>query len=173
MPRAARRGIRPTRTLRADVNFQPVRTFPLNSVLLPLHLAFVGIWLGCVITEALFERALLGKGRAQELILVALHKRVDLVVEIPAFVAVLLTGGAMLTTAPHSPLLTTKIALGLLAIVTNVYCVWLVFRRAKAAELNQSAEFARLDHLQHQFGAVVLLAIVAALGLGVYLYAGL
>ena len=144
----------------------------MKSVLLPLHLAFVGIWLGCVITEAIFERALLGKGRTQELILVALHKRVDLVVEIPAFIAVLVTGAAMLSSVNPSPLLTTKIAFGLLAIATNIYCVWLVFRRAQAALSDQQAEFTRLDHLQHKFGAVVLLALVAALAIGVYLYAG-
>lgn len=143
----------------------------MKSVLLPLHLAFVGIWLGCVITEALFERALLGKGRAQELILVALHKRVDLVVEIPAFIVVLVTGAAMLSSVNPTPLLATKIAFGLLAIATNIYCVWLVFRRAQAAQSDQQAEFTRLDHLQHKFGAVVLLAIVTALAIGIYLYA--
>lgn len=143
----------------------------MKSVLLPLHLAFVGIWLGCVITEALFERALLGKGRAQELILVALHKRVDLVVEIPAFIVVLVTGAAMLSSVNPNPLLTTKIAFGLLAIATNIYCVWLVFRRAQAAQSDQQAEFTRLDHLQHKFGAVVLLAIVTALAIGIYFYA--
>lgn len=144
----------------------------MKSVLLPLHLAFVGIWLGCVVTEAIFERALLGKGRAQELILVALHKRVDLMVEIPAFIAVLLTGGAMLSSVNPSPLLTTKIAFGLVAIAANIYCVWLVFRRAQAAQSDQQSEFTRLDHLQHKFGAVVLLALVAALAIGIYLYAG-
>lgn len=144
----------------------------MKSILLPLHLAFVGIWLGCVITEALFERALLGKGRAQERILVALHKRVDLMVEIPAFIAVLVTGAAMLGTANPGPLLTTKIAFGLLAIATNGYCVWLVFRRARACESEQQAEFTRLDHRQHKFGALVLFAIVAALATGIYRLAG-
>ncbi len=144
----------------------------MKSILLPLHLAFVGIWLGCVITEALFERALLGKGRTQESILVALHKRVDLIVEIPAFVAVFVTGAMMLFSANPSPLLTTKIAFGLLAIVANIYCVWLVFRRANASESGCQAEFARLDHLQHKFGAIVLLAIVIALAMGIFLYTG-
>lgn len=142
----------------------------MKSVLLPLHLAFVGIWLGCVLTEVLFERALLGKGRAQELILVALHKRVDLLVEIPAFAVVLVTGALMFSAANAGPLLTTKIAFGLLAITTNAYCVWLVFRRAAAANSDHWDEFAHLDNLQHKFGSLVLLAIVMALGVGVYLH---
>lgn len=67
----------------------------MNSVLLPIHHCAVGVWLGCVITEALFERALLAKGREQELILVELHKRVDLIVEIPAFMIVLISGALL------------------------------------------------------------------------------
>lgn len=140
----------------------------MKSVLLLLHLTFVGIWLGCVLTEALFERALLGKGRAQELILVALHKRVDIFVEIPAFVVVLVTGVFMFTAANANPLLITQIAFGLLAIAANVYCVWLVFRRASAASAGRREEFAHLDHWQHKVGAMVLFAIVVALSIGIY-----
>ena len=66
----------------------------MTNVLLPLHLALVGLWLGCVLTEALFERALLGKGRDKKLILTALHKRVDMFIEIPAFTLVVVTGMA-------------------------------------------------------------------------------
>lgn len=143
----------------------------MNSVLLPMHLAFAGIWLGCVLTEALFERALLGKGREQELILVALHKRVDLIVEIPAFVVVCITGAFMFFTADTSSLLIVKMAFGLLAIAVNIYCIWLVFRRATAASAGHWDEFTRLDHLQHKFGAVVLFAIVIALVIGIYRFA--
>lgn len=142
----------------------------MHHFLLPIHLAFVGIWLGCVLTEALFERALLGQGRAQEMILARLHKRVDLFVEIPAFVVVLVTGALMLLNASASPLLHTKIGLGLLAIVANVYCVGLVFRRERAALGGNWERFAQLDHLQHKVGAIVLVSMVLALGIGVYLF---
>jgi hypothetical protein len=143
----------------------------MRNLLLILHLLFVGIWLGCVLTEALFERALLGKGRAQELILVVLHKRVDLLVEIPAFLVVLITGGLLLAGSGVGTLLQLKIGFALLAIAANVFCVWLVFLRARAAENGDWTTFAALDHLQHKFGAVVLLGILTALGLGIYLFA--
>lgn len=143
----------------------------MKSALLLLHLAFAGIWLGCILTETLFERALLGKGREQELILAALHKRVDILVEIPAFLAVLVTGALMFLSTDASPLLAAKIVIGLLAIGTNIYCVRLVFRRASAANAGRWEEFAHLDHLQHRFGAVVLVAVVAALLIGVYRFA--
>jgi len=142
----------------------------MHSELLPIHLSFAGIWLGCVITEALFERALLGKGRVQELILVELHKRVDFIVEVPAFVIVLITGALMYQQAAANRLLDIKIAFGLLAIAVNIYCVWLVLRRAAVAKAGDWDEFSRLDHKQHQYGTVVLVAIILALLLGVYVY---
>ncbi len=137
------------------------------TTLLALHLVFAGVWLGCVLTEALFERALLGKGREQERILARLHKRVDLIVEIPAFTLVLLTGLWMAQGPAFTPLLHAKIGFGALAILTNLYCVWLVFKRAAAAEQDDWALFARLDHKQHLYGALVLVAILVALGLGI------
>ena len=139
----------------------------MKSLLIHLHLLFAGVWFGCVVTEALFERALLGKGRQQELILVGLHKRVDLIVEVPAFLAVLITGILLYPQAGASWLLNAKIGVGLLAILTNVYCVRLVFLRATAAQLGIWKRFSKLDHRQHLYGAVVLFALLltAAMGL--------
>ena len=142
----------------------------MHSILLPLHLVFIGLWLGCVLTEALFERALLGQGRDKELLLTALHKRVDLFIEVPAFTLVLLTGGALLATAPQTALLHVKIAFASLAIVTNIYCVYLVFKRDRLAQSNDWEAFETIDQLQHKMGAVVLIGILGAVGIGLYLY---
>jgi hypothetical protein len=139
----------------------------MTAVLLPLHIAFGGIWLGCVLTEALFERALLGQGHEQELILVGLHERVDLFVEIPAMVGVAITGALMVLSAGVGSLPIAMVAVGVVAFCTNAYCVWLVFRRAAAARADHWDEFARLDHLQHRYGAVVLATVVLALVIGV------
>jgi hypothetical protein len=144
----------------------------MSSVLLPVHLTSVGLWLGCVLTEALFERALLGHGRDKELILARLHKQVDLFVEIPAIVLVLLTGVALLTTAPAHSLLHVKIGFALLAIVANAYCVHLVFRREQFASSGQWDEFDAADNAQHKFGAIVLLGILMALTLGMMMVWG-
>lgn len=138
----------------------------MKDTVLLVHLLFVGVWLGCVLTEALFERALLGQGRAQERILVGLHKRVDVWIEIPAFVGVLISGGFLLSQSAWSSTLQIKIMLGLVAIAANIYCVRLVFRRAKAVDSDDWAQFEALDQLQHKWGAVVLVAILLALGLG-------
>ena len=136
------------------------------KVLLTLHLLSAGVWLGCVLTEALFERALLGSGREQELLLARLHRRVDLVVEIPAFVLVLVTGTWMLQGAMPGVALQTKIAFGTLAITANAVCVRLVFKRLAHASRGDWPAFMRIDRLQHQVGAVVLFGILAALAIG-------
>ncbi|MGD9729479.1 MAG: hypothetical protein AB7Q81_21690 [Gammaproteobacteria bacterium] len=139
----------------------------MNSSLVAIHIAFVGIWLGCILTEAIFERALLGKGRDKEKILAALHKKVDVIVEIPAFVVVLVTGALLLKDLPGSTALYIKIGFGLIAIVANAYCVHIVFRRAEYAENEGWEGFERLDHLQHKVGGVVLLGVLVALGMGI------
>lgn len=143
----------------------------MKTILLSIHLAAMGVWLGCVLTEALFERALLGKSREHELLLSALHKRVDIIVEIPAFIVVLVTGWIMLPSAASSSLLLTKVASGLVAMAANVFCVGLVFKRYAAASANNWDVFARLDRLQHKVGAVVLIGILGAMSVGFYLYA--
>jgi len=136
------------------------------NTLLILHLSFVGIWLGCVVTEALFERALLGTSRENESILASLHKRVDLFVEIPAFVGVLVTGLMMFSSAAMTTLMIVKIVLGSIAIVANIYCVRLVFLRVVFSKAGNWQAFESADHIQHKVGAIVLLGIIAALGVG-------
>lgn len=140
----------------------------MDSLLAPLHLVLVSLWLGCVLTEALFERALLGTGRANELLLAKLHRKVDLLIEIPAFTGAAITGGLLFARAPSGPLLYAKVALGLLAVAANVVCVRLVFARVAYAETGNWTAFERADHLQHKWGALVLVGIVGALGLGLH-----
>ena len=139
----------------------------MTNVLLPLHLALVGLWLGCVLTEALFERALLGKGRDKELILIALHKRVDVFIEIPAFTLVVVTGMLLMPQAPMDMVFVAKLVFALLAVATNVFCVHLVFKRHQFAATGDWTGFEATDHLQHKWGAVVLIGILGALIAGV------
>lgn len=143
------------------------------NLLLPLHLVFVGLWLGCVLTEILFERALLGQGHDAQRILARLHRRVDLAVELPSLLVVLLTGALMaLRLPPAGLLLHAKIALGLLAVTANLYCVGLVLRRDRHAAAGDWPAFEAADHRQHRYGAVVLLGLVGALALGLARLAG-
>ena len=100
--------------------------------------------------------------------LATLHYRVDLFIELPVFLIVLLTGGAMLHTVQPTPALHVMMGFGLIAILANVYCVWLVIRRRKYALAGDTAGYERADHLQHKVGAVVLLGILLAMGAGIW-----
>ena len=138
----------------------------MTNVLLPLHLALVGLWLGCVLTEALFERALLGKGRDKELILTALHKRVDVFIEIPVFTLVVVTAMLLMPQAPMGVVFVTKLVFALLAVATNVFCVYLVFKRHQLAATGDWTGFEATDQFQHKWGAVVLIGILGSGVLG-------
>lgn len=144
----------------------------MRSTLLLVHLCLAAAWIGCVFTEVLFERALLAGDRAQHRVLARLHARVDLWVETPAFLGVLATGVLMMAQArPAWPGFHLKLALGLLAIVANAWCVRIVLLRRQAAEAGDWARFDRLDHAQHKLGAVVLLAALGALAVGGWAFA--
>jgi hypothetical protein len=98
-----------------------------------------------------------------------LHKRVDLFIEIPAFIGVTVTGAWLLGQAMPSLWLYIKVAMAIVAVVANAICVWLVFERAAAAQADNWERFDRLDKVQHQLGAVVLLGMLGALGFGLAL----
>lgn len=135
-------------------------------VLLSLHLLMVGLWLGCVLTEALFERALLGQGPQAQRLLARLHWRVDLWVEIPAFAAVVVTGLALLPGQRWDGWLVFKLVCAGLAVVANMVCVALVARRQTHAVAGDWVAFAAVDHRQHQLGAMVLLGLLGAVVAG-------
>lgn len=131
-----------------------------------LHLLAVGAWIGTVLVEALFERALLGQGRDKELALARLHWQVDKLVELPLLIVVLASGAKLLGQVPLDPLLRGKLACAALAIFANLYCIWLVRLRLKVAEAGAWDLFAMIDKRQHQIGALVLIGLLGAAGLG-------
>lgn len=144
------------------------------DVWLIVHLGCAGAWLGCVLTEAMFERALLARGAAVHRLLADLHLKVDAFVEVPAFCGVLISGLALATgRASIDTMLGWKIAAGVLAVALNAWCVGLVWRRRGQALADDEAGFLRIDAAQHRWGAGVLVALLAAMGLAVLRRAGL
>lgn len=98
----------------------------------PLHVAHLmalGVWLGIVVTEALFEFS----GSDPESLRAAarFHYTVDVFGELPILAAVIVTGVMLASRlAQLTPLHYVKIAASLVAIASNVVCaVWVVQRR--------------------------------------------
>lgn len=136
------------------------------TMLQTLHLLAAGAWIGTVLVEALFERALLGQGRDHELALARLHWQVDKLVELPLLILVVASGIKLLGQVPIDPMLKAKLACAALAVFANLYCIWLVRLRLKMAEAGAWDLFAIIDKRQHQVGALVLIGLLGAAGLG-------
>lgn len=127
-----------------------------------LHVLAAGLWLGCIAVEVAFERMIPKTDGSRRLVAV-LHERVDLAIEVPAFLLVLVSGAVLLAGAPSSGVLQVKLAAGSAAILANVYCVWLVIKRHWVAA--DAAEFERADARQHKVGALVVLLVLVTLAL--------
>ena len=136
------------------------------SWLLVIHVACAGLWLGCVLVEVAFERVLVGLQMRE--FLARLHYWVDLLIELPAFLIVLATGQQLLHTATLTPALHVMTGVGFIAILANIYCVWLVIRRRTFAVAGDMVGYERADRMQHRVGGVVLLGILIAMAAGIW-----
>ena len=127
------------------------------------HLIVLGMWLGVVITEVLFEFA---ASDAESLRAAArFHYNVDKYGELPILVAVLGTGTILSARAwPWTPLHFIKIAASLAAVGSALLCVLWVFQRRRVEDVNVLLGFRR---------RIWTLAAVAALFATPALYLGL
>jgi hypothetical protein len=93
------------------------------------HLMVLGMWLGIVTTEALFEFS--GSDLESLRAAARFHYTVDMFGELPILLLVLVTGTLLAVRAwPLTPLLGIKIAASLVAVASNLICaVWVVQRR--------------------------------------------
>lgn len=128
------------------------------------HGLTVGIWVGCVGTEVIFERMLsAGSANAWRS---RLHARVDLVVELPAMLATCVTGALAWPAARPGPGLWVMAVAGGVALAANTVCIAHVLRRHRAAERGDESAWTRADRAQHRWGAMVVLALGVALAAG-------
>jgi hypothetical protein len=127
------------------------------------HLIVLGVWLGVVITEVLFEFA---ASDADSLRAAArFHYNVDKYGELPILLAVLVTGAMLAVRAwPLTPLHFIKIGTSLVAVGSSLICVRWVFQRRRIQDVNMLLEFRR---------RIWTLAAVAAVFATPALYLGL
>jgi hypothetical protein len=132
----------------------------------PFHLAHaivLGMWLGVVITEVLFEFAASDPDSLRAA--ARFHYNVDKFGELPILVAVLVTGTILAVRArPLTPLHVIKIAASLIAVGSALICVLWVFRRRHIQDVNVLLGFRR---------RIWTLAAVAAIFATPALYLGL
>ena len=106
------------------------------------HLVALGMWLGVVITEVLFEFA---ASDAESLRAAArFHYNVDKYGELPILIAVLVTGTILTVRAwPLTPLHFIKVAASLVAVGAALICVLWVFRRRQIEDVEVLLGFRR------------------------------
>jgi hypothetical protein len=104
-----------------------------NVHLLPVvHLGFLCFWGGIVATEAVVELCPFSR-RDLHPAAIRLHYWIDLLVELPAVVLVLASGILLLVRAQQiTPIHVIKVGFAGAAIAVNLFCIWVVVRRARA-----------------------------------------
>ena len=137
----------------------------------PLHLAHVivlGMWLGVVITEVLFEFA--GSDADSLRAAARFHYTVDKYGELPILIAVLVTGTILTVRAwPLTPLHVIKVAASLVAVGSALVCVLWVFERRRIEDVNVLLGFRRRIWT---LAAVAAVFAVPALYLGLVYFRG-
>jgi len=96
-----------------------------------VHLIVLSMWGGVVATEAVIE---VFPFRKQELhaATIRFHYWIDLLVELPLVLAVVVTGGLLLyLTDPLTPLHLVKLGFGGATVFVNLFCIVVVVRRGR------------------------------------------
>jgi len=138
------------------------------SAVLFTHLVAIGIWAGCVATEAVLE-IVLEKLPPHESGLALIHAKIDRFVEIPAIVAALATGGHMLhQQTSWDGLLVAKVSLGVSAVVLNTMAAFTVQRRLRCLQANDMAGYGFFNRWHERIGIGCVLSIIGAIAVGGY-----
>lgn len=107
-----------------------------------IHLMVLSLWGGVVATEAVIE-VYPFRHREVHSATIRLHYWIDLLVEAPLVLAVVVTGGILLlTTSPVTPLHFVKVGFAGAAVAVNVFCILVVVRRGR--NLDRQSDDTRL-----------------------------
>ena len=132
--------------------------------LLQVHIVSASAWLGLIAAETVIE--LMARDRAARQFVAKAHKTIDLYFEGPLVAIMLVTGSLLLTRLwPNaSVLLLVKVAVGLVAVVSNLLCIHWVLGRARARDDDEFRAYAQKISLT---GYTIPLGILA-LAIGLY-----
>ncbi|RZI83412.1 MAG: hypothetical protein EOP38_12800 [Rubrivivax sp.] len=135
------------------------------TAVLFIHLIAIGIWAGCVATEAVLEVSL-EKAPPLESGLASIHSKIDRFVEIPAIIVAVATGGSMLHLAVWDQLLSIKVSLGVAAVILNSIAAFTVHRRLQCLNAKDMAGYAKFNRWHGRIGIGCILSIAGAIVVG-------
>jgi hypothetical protein len=109
-----------------------------SNILPVVHLVVLSLWGGVVATEAVIEIYPF-RHRDAHAATIRLHYWIDLLVEAPLVLAVVVTGVSLfLVTDPITPLHVVKVGFAGAAVAVNIFCIAVVVRRGR--RLDRDAE---------------------------------
>lgn len=111
--------------------------------ILQIHIVAASAWMGLIAAEVVIE--LLAQDNTTRRFVAEAHKRIDLFFEGPLVAIVLLTGCVLLYPLWPSAtaLLLLKVAVGIIAVVSNVVCIHWVLGRARAKDDGEFYQYAK------------------------------
>ena len=138
------------------------------SGLLVWHVCAVAFWFGVVGAEFVIERSR-AESTPHGFAVARNHYWIDLLLEMPAYVAVGITGGLLLAQTALTPWLLVKAGFGVVAIAANAWCWLPVLRRQRAAAMGDLAAVIRYSRMIDRVTVIGLPAALMAFALGLYL----
>ena len=139
----------------------------MNSIAV-LHACAVSFWFGVIGAEFVIERSR-AQSRPHGYAVASNHYWIDLLLEVPVALIVLVTGLVLLRDAEPSAALVVKVAAGVIAVAVNVLCLVPVIRRRVAADAGDLAAVIRHSRVIDRITVAGLPAGVLALVIGVLL----
>ena len=133
--------------------------------LLMLHIAAIAFWIGVVGAEFVIERSR-AASKPHGYAVAHNHFWIDMLLEVPAVLTVLVTGALLLPGTSLTPLLAVKVGAGLLAAASNLACVVPVTLRRRAAREEALPAVIRHSRTIDHLSALGLPAAALALVLG-------
>lgn len=138
------------------------------DLLLQLHLFAVAFWLGVVAVEYLLEQGR-AQSRSQGFTVAGLHRKIDLLFEMPAFSLVLVSGLLLIEPARFDGIYALKVVAGGLAVLGNMLCLIPVLQRHTAAGNDDLGAVIRYSRLIDIISLLAIPAGLLAFACGVYL----
>lgn len=138
------------------------------DLLLQIHLFAVAFWLGVVAVEYLLEQSR-AQSRNQGFTVARLHRKIDLLFEMPAFLVVLITGILLFEPARFEGLYAVKVVADAVAVLGNMLCLVPVLRRRAAADKEDLGDVIAQSRLIDRISLTAIPAGLVALACGVYL----
>ncbi len=129
-----------------------------------LHLFVLALWGGVLASEGVLELLPLRRPELRPATVV-FHYFIDLLVELPLLLGILLTGALLLHGRPFTGLVAAKVACGSIAVLANLACIVFVVKR-RSASANLQAIWTRRIYASALVGVP---AGVGALILGAWL----